>query len=386
MTIRKTTEKLKILFTASSVGVGLTFSYARLALALKRKGFDLVVVSDFGEEYQGLSDELKKEGIEYYKVRGLDEITNLHSIKEILRLIKAKNLDIIHTSGLVKLYKIHLAKLLSREKIPIVVNIESVEDETIIRKAIYMISFPLLNSCTVIPVSFWTKRSLLRYRVKEHKMITIHNSVDLEYFDLMMNRKPLEYSYIDKIKSKTVIAQVSRLHPLKGHKYFLLAAKEILAQTTNVHFLIVGKGDFRTKLQNMVVDYGISEHVTFTGGIPNDAIPGMISKIDIGVLASLKEQFPRVLLEYMAAKKPVVATDVGGITEAVLDGVNGYVVPPADYISLAKAILNLISNPSMARQMGNNNRKLVEEKFSLPMMMGKLISKCYLPLLENKSQ
>jgi glycosyltransferase involved in cell wall biosynthesis len=377
---------LKILFTASSVGIGLTFSYTRMVLALKKKGFDFVVVSDLGEEDVGLSDELKKEGIEYYKVKGLDNITNLHSIEEILRLIKAKNFDIIHTSGLIKLYKIHLANFLSGEKIPIVVNMESIEDETIARKAIYMASSPLLNLCTVIPVSLWTKRILTKYRVREDKMITIHNSIDLEYFDLTMSKKPLGYNFFDKFKGKTVIAQVSRLHPLKGHKYFLLAAKEILTQTTNVHFLIVGDGNLRRELQDMVADFGISEHVTFAGSIPNYFIPWIISKIDIGVLASLKEQFPRVLLEYMAAKKPVVTTNVGGITEAVSDGVNGYVVPPADYRSLAKAILNLISNPSMAKQMGNKNRKLVEEKFSMPIMADKLFSKCYLPLLENKSQ
>lgn len=316
---------MKILFVVSYTGIGLTIYYTRMALALKKKGCEIVLVSDLGEEDLGLSDELKKEGIEHYAITGLDNYSNIHSIRELFKLINNRDFDIIHTSGLIKLNKIRLARFLSGKKIPIVVQIESIEDETVARKVIYLTSFPYLNTCTVIPVSTWTKEILSKYRVKEDKMIKIYNAIDLEHFDQMASME-LSYDFLDKVKGKTIIAQVSRLHPLKGQNYFLMAAKEILLHTSDVHFLVVGDGVMKENLKKMVNDFRITDHVTFTGNIPNRFIPFILTRIDICVLASLKEQFPHIILEYMAAKKPIVATNVGGVKEAVLDGVNGYIV------------------------------------------------------------
>lgn len=74
----------------------------------------------------------------------------------------------------------------------------------------------------------------------------------------------------------------------------------------------------------------------------------------------------------MAARKPIVATNVGGVSEAVINGVNGYLVPPRDPASLAKAILKLINNPETARKMGARGRRLVEQRFSMNVITRKL--------------
>jgi len=98
---------------------------------------------------------------------------------------------------------------------------------------------------------------------------------------------------------------------------------------------------------------------------------------DICVSASLGELFPFYILECMAAAKPIVTTDVGGVAEAVIDGVNGYLVPPRNPSSLAKSILNLLNNPDKARQMGQKGRELAKQNFSMNIVCKKL-EKIYL--------
>jgi len=377
-------NKLRILLTASSPGLGLTFYITGLAIALKRRGHNVIVLSDVKEETNGLSNELKSKGIKHYVLKGLDDYVNLNAVRELSKVMKVEDFDIIHTGGLIKLVKLYPAKLLSnRSKKPIVLQIDNISDtkmestddisEAVIRKSVYTAFSPILNSCAdiIIPVSYWTKKKLRKYGVREDKIIVVHNAVDLERFDSMARQRPSSVDF-NEIKDKTVVAQVSALHPWKGHKYLLIAARKILATNPNVHLLIVGGGPMRQKLESIARSLRISESVTFLGLIPNYHIPWLFSNINVGVLASLKEQFPRVLLECMAAGKPIVATDVGGVSDAVIDGVNGYLVPPRDPNSLAKAILKLINNPETAREMGARGRNLVEQRFSMDVITRKL--------------
>ena len=367
-------SKPKILLTASSPRKGLTFHFTRLAIALKRRGHSVVVISDVGEELCGLSNELKSKGIKHYRVMGLDDYAHPTSVRELSRIMNAEEFDIIHTSGVIKFAKSYLAKLLSgRRNEPVILHIDSILDETVIRKFVYNAFSPILDSrAVVVPVSNWTKKRLRKYKVREEVMIVVHNAIDLELFDSVAKKRSPGSNFLDETRDKTVVAQVSTLYPWKGHKYLIMAAQKILVTNPNVHFLIVGEGPLRQKLESTVCNFGISENVTFTGHISNYHIPWLLSNIDIGVLASFRENLPRILLEYMAAQKPLVATNVGGVSEAVIDGVNGYLVPPRDPSSLANCILKLINDPDNAKQMGVKGRRLVEQKFSMKVFTGRL--------------
>lgn len=128
-------NKPKILLTASSLGIGLTFHFTKLAIALERKGYNVIVISDVKEEICDLSNELKSEGIKHYELRGLDDYINPTSVWKLGKIMDAEDFDIIHTSGLIKLAKFYLAKSLSkRRKKAIILHIDSIEDETTIKK------------------------------------------------------------------------------------------------------------------------------------------------------------------------------------------------------------------------------------------------------------
>lgn len=383
--IKEEISKMRILLTASSPGIGLTSYLTRLAIALKRRNYDVIVISDHKEEFNGLSNELKFEEIKHYRLIGLDDYINPNNVLKLSKVMRAEDFDIIHTGGLIKLAKLYPAKLLSnKSKKPIVLQMDNISDTnmkgmdnvsgTVMGRFIYTSFSPILNLCAdiIVPVSYWTEKKLYGYRVREDKMIVVHNAVDLEWFDSMASTRPSSIQLLNGIKDKTLVAQVSTLYPWKGHKHLLIAASKILVANPDVHFLIVGEGPMRQKLESMTHNLRISQNVTFTGLVPNYYIPWLLSNISVGVLASLKEQFPRALLEYMAARKPVVATNIGGVSEAVRDGVNGYLVPPRDPVSLATAISRLINEPDKARQMGLEGRRLVERRFSMNILTNKL--------------
>lgn len=160
-----------------------------------------------------------------------------------------------------------------------------------------------------------------------------------------------------------VVGMIGRLHPVKGHT-FLLAALARLRQTcADVHLLIVGDGALRPALVSQVAAEGLVTAVTFTGTRAD--IPDILAALDIVALPSLWEGLPNVVLEAMAAAKPVVATAVGGTPEVVVSGVTGLLVPPGDVAALAEALAALLADPARARTMGVAGRQHVESHFTL---------------------
>lgn len=114
----------------------------------------------------------------------------------------------------------------------------------------------------------------------------------------------------------------------------------------------------------------LGDHVRLLG--PRDDVPALMAAADLVVHPSHEEGFSNTILEAMAAGKAVVATDVGGIPEAVEDGVTGLLVPPCSPDRLAKALLSLLEDPARARGMGDAGRRRVRETFPLAKMVGEI--------------
>jgi glycosyltransferase involved in cell wall biosynthesis len=162
-----------------------------------------------------------------------------------------------------------------------------------------------------------------------------------------------------------IIGVVANLFPRKGYEYLLEALADVRKIIPNVHCVIVGKGDegYRTQLMNLVHERDLHSVVTFAGFQPN--VLEYLADFDVVVLPSILEGFGIVLLESMAMGKPVIASRVGGIPEAVEDGVTGILVPPANSSKLADALVVLLENSALRQSMGEAGRKRVESFFSL---------------------
>jgi len=214
----------------------------------------------------------------------------------------------------------------------------------------------------IITVSEQQRDEIIKYKIAEpEKTIAIPLGLDLKPFinlDTDPNEVRREFSVPEETK---LVGIVARLVPIKNHVCFLEAARLILARYDNVRFMIVGDGEMRSTLEQKARDLGIEARVIFMGFQYN--LQKIYAGLDIVALSSYNEGLPVALIEAMAAGKPVISTDVGGVVDLILDGDNGLLVPSNDPKSLAEATLYLLEHPERRKMMGAAGRKKVYPHF-----------------------
>lgn len=166
-----------------------------------------------------------------------------------------------------------------------------------------------------------------------------------------------------------VVGIVANFRPPKGYKYFIDAARIVHRELPGVKFLVVGQGEgeIRQAVETAVEDYGLQNSVMLLGF--RSDVPELLRVIDLFVLSSISEGLPLSAVEAMAASKPVVATNVGGLAELVANGKSGFLVPPADATALAEKILVILKDRSLRECMGKAGREIAVTTFSLEGML-----------------
>lgn len=159
-----------------------------------------------------------------------------------------------------------------------------------------------------------------------------------------------------------VVGLVANLRPVKDHDLFLRMAALVAASAPRVHFAIIGEGDQRERLERQAERLGLGPRVHFLGLLPNR--PNPFQLVDIATLTSRSEGFPNSILEAMAAARPVVATAVGGVPDAVVEGLTGFLVPPGAAELFAEAVLRLVGDQELARGCGAAGQRRARERFS----------------------
>lgn len=164
-----------------------------------------------------------------------------------------------------------------------------------------------------------------------------------------------------------IISVFGRLEPQKGHSVLLHAARIMLASRPDLRFWIVGDGSLSAALQEQARQLGIAEVVRFFG-YQRD-VASLMAASDVVLLPSRHESFGIVLIEAMSLGKPIVATSAGSIPEVVLDGVQGYLVPPYNAEELSRQVLRLVANPLQAERLGQAGRERVQQVFTVHQMV-----------------
>ena len=165
------------------------------------------------------------------------------------------------------------------------------------------------------------------------------------------------------------IGVVARLAPQKGHRVLFDALPRVLERVPGVVVRVVGHEELSTvaELRAYAAGRGVAGHVRFEGFCED--VPRLLSELDLFVLPSLWEGFGLVLLEAMAAGRPVVASSVGPIPEVVVDGETGLLAPPEDPVALADAIVHVLLDPDLAERLGRAGRRRVEHCFGIERMV-----------------
>jgi glycosyltransferase involved in cell wall biosynthesis len=202
--------------------------------------------------------------------------------------------------------------------------------------------------------------------VPSRKIVTVYNGLDprrveprpglsredaLKSFDLPTG---------EALRFVTIVANLR--HDVKDHPTFLRAARRVRERVAGARFVLAGEGELTGPLRALAASLGIAGSVFFTGRCAR--VADLLSASDVCVLSSKAEGFSNAILEYMAAARPVVVTDVGGAREAVVEGETGHVVPAGDDAAMAERIVALLNDAERARAMGERGRRVVVEKFS----------------------
>ncbi len=298
-------------------------------------------------------------------------------IFQLLALFKKNKIDLLHPhDNLSKIIGGFAAKLCN---IKVVTHCRDDLKNDFISK-VFRLVYRFLTD-RIIAVSEKTKKSLAIGKKSLLKKTTvIYNGVDLNVFS---SDRFNDFSK-DKLNldNKVVIAVIAVLEKYKGHIYLFHAIKQ-LKQNGVVNFicLVIGDGREKSNLIEYIKNENLEELILFLGRRKD--IPELLKITDILIIPSIEQEaFPRVAIEAMAMKVPVICTDFGGLPEAVTNGETGIVVPAKDAESLYKAIKYLIENPEIRKKMGEKGIKKIKEKFNIESNVKKT-EELYLDVLKD---
>lgn len=328
------------------------------------------------------ADELVEKGIEV-KILGISSYHNPLKILRLKRLLTEAGPDIVHTHG----YFASVIGRLSARKAGIPVIFAHVHSTYWDYKRRHILMERKLSRFThkIICCSRAVENFVKDIeKVGDGKTLVIYNGVDEERF-YPMEDAPSIRSELGIDEEALVVGTVSSLTPHKGHEYLIQAASLIHQEFPSAKFLIVGNGPLRTELEDQVKNLKIHPYIIFTG--TRKDVPKMLSIMEVFVLpSSSREGLGIAIIEAMAAEKPVVATDIGGIPEAVKKGETGFLVPPGDPGALAKVIIELLQNPEKAKEMGKKGRARFKEKFTRKKMLSEIDALYQSSISQRKSK
>ncbi len=218
------------------------------------------------------------------------------------------------------------------------------------------------NATLTVTVSNYSSEKIVEiYDVDKSKIRVVPNGVDIERFKPSnMNEKIRRQIGLD---SKLCVLFVGRLIPRKGLPLLVEAAKHVVEEYSQTIFLIIGDGPLKNSLKAQLEKMRLARHFRFLGDVQEGLLPAMYNCADVFALPSLQEGQGIALLEAQATAKPVVAFNVSGVREAVLNRETGLLVKPSSF-ELAEAIIKLLADCSLRKKMGIKGREFVSKSFS----------------------
>jgi glycosyltransferase involved in cell wall biosynthesis len=308
--------------------------------------------------------------VELISCRGRADWSTVRGIADLARRVKV---DCIHTHG----YKAHVYGYLASKShsTPLVSTCHGYYSRFTgkgrsrladLRQRLYTtVDLVMLRrSDQVVATSEMLAKSLLSAGIAQEKLTVIGNGIELEAFSCASPSADL-----GRLKRQGLaIGLVARLIEGKGHSDLLQASKGILAEYPDTLVFLIGEGPLRGPLEALARELGIDRSVIFVGKRRDMA--NVYAALDMVVLPSLFEGMPMVILEALAARKPVIATRVGAVPDVIRDGGTGLLIEPGDPVELQRAIKRLIEDAGLRRSLAENGHERVKAHFSAASMAG----------------
>ena len=358
-------KKIKVLQITDNLGIGgLERVVVNLCKHLNKDLFDVSVVC---LNFLGaFADELENGGIKVFLApkKKKNDYFLFWRLKDIIGKVKP---DIVHTHNTNALIDGVIASILKR--VPIRVHTDHARQFPDKKKYMAIEWFLSHFIHKIIAVSDETRENLVKYeKIDRYKITILNNGIDGSSYDINIDtdckKKELGISGFTHIIGLGV-----RLTKQKGLIHLISAAPDILKKFPNTAFVIAGYGVLEKYLKEEVKRLGVDENFFFVGSRLD--MPEILQTFDLFVLPSEWEGLPLVLLEAMAAKRAIVATDVGGNSMAIENGLSGSLVPTKNPDTLAKEIIRLLNEPETRKSYADNAYKRFKMEFSAEHMATK---------------
>ena len=367
--------KIKILMLINNLGpAGAENLLLSIARNIDRDRFEMSVC--YIEDDDTLAKDFEKLGVEVIGLRTKRK-PDIKALSGLYRMFKEKDIDILHTH---LPYAGSLGRVMGRlAGVPKIISTQHNVAGAFHKLTLMAdkLTLPLADVVTAVsePVeeSFFGKSHPFSVDLldKGVKTFTIYNGVDLSLIDEAIeraNRRHKREEFGLGINDPAV-GIVARLVAWKGHKDLIEAMAIVVKRRPSAKLLIVGWGELESELRDLVSKLNLQENVIFAGR--REDVYELLPIMDLFVLPYRYEGFFKgggvgiAIMEAMAARRPVITTDVPGISRAIINGQTGIVVPQGDSAALAEAILELLGNPQKIRRLGEAGRQLIEENFTI---------------------
>lgn len=324
----------------------------------------LVCAQQFKEsEFKPLVDE-------FSQIEMVREISPKHDCKAVFalrRYIKQHNPDIIycHSSkagALGRIAAFGLRKPILYNAHGWAFNMRCSKSKVLIYK--YVEKFLAFLTDKIICISDFEKESALRNGVgNERNLQVIYNGVDVSAIEAHIAMSKLTRAELNIPEQAFVVGMIGRISDQKAPDTFVLMAEQVKKQIPEAFFVIVGDGPDRAAIEALIQSKGLQDSFHISGWVsnPNE----YMALFDVGVLLSRWEGFGYAIVEYMVAKKPVVATYADAIPNIVTHGETGMLVEVDDFATAAAQVIALYTNPAMRNSMVENAYELAKERFSI---------------------
>ncbi|MBN1445226.1 MAG: glycosyltransferase family 4 protein [Candidatus Omnitrophica bacterium] len=364
---------------------------------LKEKGYDVDLVSGPTTGPEGsLEKQVNTEkGISLIivkeLVRNINPVYDIICLFKLIILFRKKRYDIVHTHSAKAGILGRIAAKIACRKTAIIHTVHGLsfhEFQSPLRNILYITAEKIAAIFTdrFICVGGVMKEKSLRAGIgREGEYSIVYSGFDIRPYVEADRHREFKRKSLGIKDNEKVIGMVGRLYHLKGQEYLMEAFAEVVKEHPDTKLLIVGDGILRADLEAFAKENNISRKVIFTGLVPPSEIPGFISAMDILVHTSLREGLPKAVAQGFAGGRPVLAFDVDGAKELVVNDKTGYLIPPKDTSLLTGKINFLLKNPGISYKMGENGRDVVSNLFPVEKMVGS-IEKIYMELLEKNGR
>lgn len=297
---------------------------------------------------------------EFYPKGGLDSPAGLYQLARLTNFLRREKFDVVHTHDLWS----NLMGVLAARMAGVPAIVSSRRDLSHFdwyqgRKRTWLRRIQNLSGAVLANATPIRDALISEDGFAPEKLRVIHNGVDTSKFQRARRSRERLFP---EIRDQKLVVLVGNMHTdVKGHPWLIDAAPVVLREFPHTRFVLAGDGDTRPIFEERVARLGLKPFFLFLGRCSD--IPDLLASCDIGVLPSRAEGLSNALLEYMATGLPTIASRVGGNPELIEDGITGLLVAPEDSTAIADAVLRLLRDPELSRQIAANGKRVAVENY-----------------------